>query len=209
MVILKTLALEPMHGYGIPVRIEQMSKGVFRPNVGSPFLAIQRLQRDGLIDGEWRPTVDGWLCALFYEIMGNVLVDEVCWTCILSGGFSKIVFFKQVTSCTKIQVRSWFHLSPSVFDSNFQAFLLRQYPFCCVFLARSIAQEGGSENKGNLSSRVFRPPTLLNCEPQVSPVLIEKLACISKFLFREFQQFSSEEFKWPFEFLRPSAPYLR
>jgi len=56
MVILKTLALEPMHGYGISVRIEQMSKGVFRPNVGSPFLAIQRLQRDGLIDGEWRPT---------------------------------------------------------------------------------------------------------------------------------------------------------
>jgi transcriptional regulator len=56
MLILKTLALEPMHGYGISVRIEQMSKGVFRLNAGSLFLAIQRLERDGLIDGEWKPT---------------------------------------------------------------------------------------------------------------------------------------------------------
>ena len=56
MLVLKTLALEPMHGYGISVRIEQMSKGIFRPNAGSLFLAIQRLQRDGLIDGEWKAT---------------------------------------------------------------------------------------------------------------------------------------------------------
>jgi len=56
MLVLKTLALEPMHGYGISVRIEQMSKGVFRPNAASLFLAIQRLERDGLIDGEWKPT---------------------------------------------------------------------------------------------------------------------------------------------------------
>ena len=56
MLVLKTLALEPMHGYGISVRIEQMSKGVFRPNAGSLFLAIQRLERDGLIDGEWKPS---------------------------------------------------------------------------------------------------------------------------------------------------------
>jgi PadR family transcriptional regulator PadR len=55
MLILKTLALEPMHGYGISVRIEQMSKGVFRLNAGSLFLAIQRLERDGLIYGEWKP----------------------------------------------------------------------------------------------------------------------------------------------------------
>ena len=56
MLILKTLALQPMHGYGISVRIEQMSKGVFRPNAGSLFLAIQRLERDGLIEGEWKAT---------------------------------------------------------------------------------------------------------------------------------------------------------
>ncbi len=56
MLILKTLALEPTHGYGISVRIEQMSKGVFLFNAGSLFLAIQRLQRDGLIAGEWKAT---------------------------------------------------------------------------------------------------------------------------------------------------------
>jgi PadR family transcriptional regulator, regulatory protein PadR len=56
MLILKTLALEPMHGYGIAVRIEQMSKGVFSLNAGSLFIAIQRLKRDGLIKGEWKPT---------------------------------------------------------------------------------------------------------------------------------------------------------
>ena len=56
MLILKTLALEPMHGYGISVRIEQISNGVFKPNAGSLFLAIQRLERDRLIDGEWKAT---------------------------------------------------------------------------------------------------------------------------------------------------------
>ena len=56
MLILKTLALEPMHGYGIALRLEQMSKGVFRLNAGSLFVAFQRLQRDGLIRGEWKDT---------------------------------------------------------------------------------------------------------------------------------------------------------
>ena len=56
MLILKTLALESMHGYGIAVRLEQMSKGVFRLNAGSLFVAFQRLQRAGLIKGEWKAT---------------------------------------------------------------------------------------------------------------------------------------------------------
>jgi PadR family transcriptional regulator PadR len=56
MLILKTLALEPMHGYGIAVRLEQMSEGVFRLNAGSLFVAFQRLQRAGLIKSEWKAT---------------------------------------------------------------------------------------------------------------------------------------------------------
>jgi PadR family transcriptional regulator PadR len=56
MLILKTLALEPMHGWGVAVRIEQVSKGVFRVNAGSLFVAFQRLQRAGLIRSEWRAT---------------------------------------------------------------------------------------------------------------------------------------------------------
>ena len=56
MPILKTLALEPMHGYGVALRLEQTSKGVFRLNAGSQFVAFQRLQRDGRIKSEWKAT---------------------------------------------------------------------------------------------------------------------------------------------------------
>lgn len=56
MLILKTLALEPLHGYGIALRIEQISKGVFRVNAGSLFPAFRRLERQGWIKADWRPT---------------------------------------------------------------------------------------------------------------------------------------------------------
>ncbi len=56
MLILKTLALEPMHGYGVSVRIEQMSNGIFRVNAGSLFVAFERLQRAGMIKSEWKTT---------------------------------------------------------------------------------------------------------------------------------------------------------
>jgi PadR family transcriptional regulator, regulatory protein PadR len=56
MLILKTLALEPMHGYGIALRIEQISKGVFQVNPGSLFPAFRRLERSGWIKSEWRST---------------------------------------------------------------------------------------------------------------------------------------------------------
>ena len=56
MLILKTLALEPLHGYGIALRIEQISDGVFRVNPGSLFPAFSRLERDGRIKSEWRAT---------------------------------------------------------------------------------------------------------------------------------------------------------
>jgi PadR family transcriptional regulator, regulatory protein PadR len=56
MLILKTLALEPMHGYGIGTRITQISRGVFNVNGGSLFPALRRLERDGMIEGQWRAT---------------------------------------------------------------------------------------------------------------------------------------------------------
>jgi PadR family transcriptional regulator PadR len=56
MLILKTLALEPLHGYGIGARITQISHGTFQVNAGSLFPAFRRLERDGLIKGEWRTT---------------------------------------------------------------------------------------------------------------------------------------------------------
>ncbi len=56
MLVLKTLALEPMHGYGIALRIEQVSDGVFRVNPGSLLPALSRMERAGRIRGEWRAT---------------------------------------------------------------------------------------------------------------------------------------------------------
>jgi len=56
MLILKTLALEPMHAYGVGLRIEQISRGVFQVNAGSLFPAFRRIERQGWIRGEWRAT---------------------------------------------------------------------------------------------------------------------------------------------------------
>jgi transcriptional regulator len=59
MLILKTLSLEPMHGFGIARRIEQISRGVFKVNPGSLLTAFQRLERAGWLDAEWRQTESG------------------------------------------------------------------------------------------------------------------------------------------------------
>jgi PadR family transcriptional regulator PadR len=56
LLLLKTLSLEPMHGYGIARRIEQISRGVFKVNPGSLLTALQRLERAGWVDAEWQQT---------------------------------------------------------------------------------------------------------------------------------------------------------
>ena len=56
MLILKTLSLAPLHGYGIAKRIEQISQDVFKVNPGSLLTALRRLERSGWLDSEWRQT---------------------------------------------------------------------------------------------------------------------------------------------------------
>ena len=56
MLVLKTLSLEPMHGWGIGERIQQLSRDVFAVNQGTLYPALERLQRDGLISAEWQTT---------------------------------------------------------------------------------------------------------------------------------------------------------
>src|SRR5262249_23178069 len=53
MLILKTLVLEPMHGWGISQRIQQTSSGVLNVNQGSLYPALYRLEEQGWITGEW------------------------------------------------------------------------------------------------------------------------------------------------------------
>jgi PadR family transcriptional regulator PadR len=56
MLILKTLSLGPLHGYGIAKRIEQVSQDVFKVNPGSLLTALKRMERAGWIDAAWRRT---------------------------------------------------------------------------------------------------------------------------------------------------------
>ncbi|HSJ15030.1 MAG TPA: PadR family transcriptional regulator [Longimicrobiales bacterium] len=56
MLVLKTLSLGPMHGWGIAQRIEQMSSDVFQVSQGSLYPALQRMKRKGWIRSEWRAT---------------------------------------------------------------------------------------------------------------------------------------------------------
>jgi transcriptional regulator len=56
MLILKTLSLEPMHGFGIARRVEQISRNVFKVNPGSLLTALKRLERAGWLDAQWRQT---------------------------------------------------------------------------------------------------------------------------------------------------------
>lgn len=67
MLILKTLSLQPLHGFGIARRIEQISRGVFKVNPGSLLTAFQRLERAGLLDAEWRQTENARR-AKFYKL---------------------------------------------------------------------------------------------------------------------------------------------
>ena len=56
LLILKTLTLEPMHGWGISARIQQFSKGVLDVNQGSLYPALQRLEQKGWIESDWQQT---------------------------------------------------------------------------------------------------------------------------------------------------------
>ena len=56
LLILKTLTLEPMHGWGIAQRIRHLSKDVFDVNQGSMYPALRRLQRKGWVTSEWKIT---------------------------------------------------------------------------------------------------------------------------------------------------------
>jgi transcriptional regulator len=83
MLILKTLSLEPMHGFGIARRVEQISRGVFKVNPGSLLVALQRLERAGWVDSEWRHTENARR-ARFYKLTRagkrRLAVETAEWT---------------------------------------------------------------------------------------------------------------------------------
>ena len=56
LLVLKTLSLSPMHGWGISLRVQQISSGELEMNQGSLYPALQRLEKDGLITSGWGVT---------------------------------------------------------------------------------------------------------------------------------------------------------
>jgi PadR family transcriptional regulator PadR len=82
MLVLKTLALEPMHGWGIAQRIQQMSRDVFLVTQGSLYPALVRMKRRGLVKASWRITENSRR-ARYYELTaaGNrqLAVEKASW----------------------------------------------------------------------------------------------------------------------------------
>jgi PadR family transcriptional regulator, regulatory protein PadR len=69
LLVLKTLSLAPLHGWGISQRVQQLSDGVLELNQGSLYPALQRLEKQGLITSDWG-TTDNNRRARYYEITG-------------------------------------------------------------------------------------------------------------------------------------------
>jgi PadR family transcriptional regulator PadR len=79
LLVLKTLSLAPMHGWGISQRVQQISDGVLEVNQGSLYPALQRLEKDGLITSDWG-TTDNNRRARYYRITASgrkALGDEL------------------------------------------------------------------------------------------------------------------------------------
>jgi PadR family transcriptional regulator, regulatory protein PadR len=67
LLVLKTLSLAPMHGWGVSQRVQQLSSGVLEVNQGSLYPALQRLEKEGLITSDWGTTENNRR-ARYYEI---------------------------------------------------------------------------------------------------------------------------------------------
>lgn len=93
LLILKTLALGPQHGWGLSQRIQQISDNVLRVNQGSLYPALQRLQTAGWIASEWGAT-DANRQAKFYRLTRTgqkQLREETAAWALMIGAVGKIL----------------------------------------------------------------------------------------------------------------------
>jgi transcriptional regulator len=93
MLILKIVALGPVHGYGISLRIRQISKAVLQVQQGSLYPALHRLERRGWLDAEWGESENGRQ-AKFYKLSAKgrkqLAEEQVNWQR-LAGAVSLIM----------------------------------------------------------------------------------------------------------------------
>ena len=95
MLVLKTLSLEPMHGWGISLRLRDISGEVFEVQQGSLYPALQRMLRRGWIRSEWRVT-DNNRRARYYVLRAEgerVLAREIAEWRRASGAVERVLTF--------------------------------------------------------------------------------------------------------------------
>ena len=82
LLILKTLSLEAMHGWGITLRLEQMSRQALLINQGSLYPALERLKRQGFISSTWR-TTENHRRARYYDLTAagrkHLAAERAAW----------------------------------------------------------------------------------------------------------------------------------
>ena len=93
LLILKTLSLEPSHGWAVAKRIQQVSQDALQVQQGSLYPALHRLEQQGWVQSEWRPTETGRM-AKFYSLSrsgSRQLEKELASWSRLSTGINLIV----------------------------------------------------------------------------------------------------------------------
>lgn len=93
LIVMRTIAVQPMHGWQIAHHIQQVSDDVFRVNQGSLYPALQRLVRRGWLRAEWRTTENNRR-ARYYELTTagrRKLGDEAENWRIVSGAVNRIL----------------------------------------------------------------------------------------------------------------------
>ena len=107
LLILKTVALEPQHGWAISERIQQISSGVLHIQQGSLYPALHRLERRGWIKAKWGVSANNRR-AKYYELTKSgrkqLVSEENAWRKLTAAG-SCPVFSRAVPS--GLQLRSW------------------------------------------------------------------------------------------------------
>ena len=83
MLILQVLSLDPVHGYGIARRLDQISRAVVKVNQGSLYPALHRLEQKGWVKAEWKQSETG-RDARFYSLTASgrkqLAAEKVSWT---------------------------------------------------------------------------------------------------------------------------------
>jgi PadR family transcriptional regulator PadR len=83
LLVLRTLASGPMHGYGITLHIHRITKDVLRVEQGSLYPALHRMEQEGWISAEWQPTENNRR-ARYYKLTAKgrkqLAEEEKNWT---------------------------------------------------------------------------------------------------------------------------------